>query len=162
MLGHPPTRVWSYAALHGELDPDEVTTRWRPRPSVALPVVVGGRLEFRADATILGTGAFGVREPLDGTPVDPAWAEVVLVPVVAFTSDGARVGHGKGFYDRALAEVARFAGGPLLVGLAHDEQEVPGLTPEAWDVPMDAIATPTRWLPARHGGPVGVGQPVAD
>ena len=162
MLGCTPTHVWSYALRHGEVDPDAVTSRWWPAPEIALPVVVGDNLEGRVGATATVRGAFGVAEPVDGTPVDVDWADVVLVPVVAFAQAGARWGHGKGYYDRALGGVARFPGGPLLVGLAYDEQETGALQPAAWDVPMDAIATPTRWIPARAGGPSGRGQAVSD
>lgn len=161
-LGRVPERVWSYSAHRGELDPAAVTARWVPPPEVALPVVIGEGLEARVGAVSMTEGRFGTAEPVGGSPVDIGWADVVLVPVVAFAEDGTRWGHGKGYYDRVLAGVARFPEGPLLVGLAHDEQEVQNLRAEPWDVPMDAIATPTRWLRARSGRGSGAGQPVAD
>lgn len=110
----------------------------------------------------MAEGRFGIAEPVGGTSVDIRWADVVLVPVVAFGEDGTRWGHGKGYYDRVLTGASRFPEGPLLVGLAHDEQEVPDLRAEPWDVPMDAIATPTRWLRARPSQDSDRDQPVAD
>ena len=35
---------------------------------------------------------------------------------------------------------------PKLVGIAHDMQEVEALPVASWDVPLDAIVTPTRTL----------------
>ena len=44
---------------------------------------------------------------------------------------------GKGFYDRTLAGV----GGPLLVGLAHECQQVEAVPRDPWDIELDFIAT---------------------
>ena len=161
-LGLIPTRVCSYVAKRGEIDPAAVTSCWWPSPEVALPLVAGERLEFLMGAPSTATGAFGTEEPVGGIPVGVEWAQVVLVPVVAFGDDGTRVGHGKGFYDRALAGLTGVGNRPLLVGLAYDEQEITGLRPAPWDVPMDAIATPTRWRTARPVGTSDGDQPVAD
>ena len=45
-------------------------------------------------------GAYGISEPAGGSPVAPSQIEAVVVPGVAFTLDGARLGRGKGFYDK--------------------------------------------------------------
>jgi 5-formyltetrahydrofolate cyclo-ligase len=62
---------------------------------------------------------------------------------VAFDRRGARLGHGAGFYDRALA-FRRFRNhwrGPRLVGLAYAFQVVPHIPVTANDVFMDVIVT---------------------
>lgn len=85
----------------------------------------------------------GIPEPLLRNKRLPAWAlDVVLMPLVGFDRAGHRLGMGGGFYDRTFA--FRHQPGrrkPLLVGLAHSIQEVPSLTAENWDIPLDAIAT---------------------
>jgi 5-formyltetrahydrofolate cyclo-ligase len=43
-------------------------------------------------------------EPVDGIEVPSHKIEVVFVPLLAFDKQGQRVGYGKGFYDKFLAE----------------------------------------------------------
>ena len=54
--------------------------------------------------TQLKVSPFGIPEPVDGLPVPPEKLDVVFVPLLAFDKMGNRVGYGKGFYDRFLAQ----------------------------------------------------------
>ena len=88
---------------------------------------------------------WGVLEPRSGNADElPAGAfDLVFVPLVACDETGSRLGMGKGFYDRAFADPAR----PVLLGVAHDCQLSPTPLPrEPWDVPLSAVATPTRLI----------------
>lgn len=49
---------------------------------------------------------FGMLEPVGGRVVTPAEIDFVLVPGLAFTIDGQRIGFGGGYYDRWLPQVA--------------------------------------------------------
>jgi len=108
--------------------------------TVALPAVLSDRdMEFRewtADG-VLVRGRFRVLEPVDGPALRP---DVVVVPCVAVDDQGNRLGFGKGFYDRALGALPR----PVAVGVVFDEQVVAAVPAEPWDVPLDAVVTPTR------------------
>jgi 5-formyltetrahydrofolate cyclo-ligase len=64
----------------------------------------------------------------------------VVVPGVAFTSDGARLGRGGGHYDQLLARRV----GEVRVGIAFDLQIVPAIPEEAHDERMDLVVTPSR------------------
>lgn len=88
----------------------------------------------------LVSGRFGIREPA-ATCIEMPVADfdLVLVPGVAFDSCGHRLGRGKGFYDRLLAN---FEG--TKAGIAFDEQIVEAIPTEQQDVRMDFILTPTR------------------
>lgn len=71
--------------------------------------------------------------------------DLVMMPLVAFDQQGRRLGMGQGFYDRAFAFKRNTAGKPLLLGLAHTCQlTLQPLPAQAWDVDMDAVATPRR------------------
>jgi 5-formyltetrahydrofolate cyclo-ligase len=87
-------------------------------------------------------GQFGIREP-DSSCVEmpPHKLDLVLVPGVAFDSQGHRLGRGKGFYDRLLIQVRG-----VKCGIAFDEQLVDAIPAEAHDVRMNFILTPTRGL----------------
>lgn len=93
----------------------------------------------------LQPGAFGVREPSATCPVWPLnRLDLALVPGVAFTLDGWRLGRGKGFYDRVLARVPS-----VKCGVAFDWQIVPEMPVEPHDVRLDCILTPSRWQEVR-------------
>ena len=90
----------------------------------------------------LTPGFYGIPEPRADLPPEsavPAGA-LWLVPGLAFTPRGLRLGRGKGFYDRLLAAHP----GGRLVGLAFDCQILPDLPHSPWDIPMDWVVTPTR------------------
>ena len=67
--------------------------------------------------------------------------DLALVPGVGFDVTGHRLGRGRGFYDRLLAE---FSG--IKCGVAFDHQFVAQIPAEKHDVRMNCILTPTRWL----------------
>lgn len=87
-------------------------------------------------------GQFGIREPANHcAPVSLNQLDLVLVPGVAFDLRGRRLGRGKGFYDRLLADARG-----IKCGVAFDEQIVTEIPVEPHDVLMDCILTPTRWI----------------
>ena len=99
---------------------------------------------------------YNIEEPVlackDVVPVTQC--DVILMPLVGFDNNGNRLGMGGGYYDRTLSFTQRQTGShstpkkraPKLVGIAHDIQEVDALPIAPWDVPLDAIVTPTRTL----------------
>jgi 5-formyltetrahydrofolate cyclo-ligase len=70
--------------------------------------------------------------------VDPGTLDVVVVPGLAFTPDGHRLGQGGGHYDRFLT---RLRPGCLTIGVCFREQLVAELPVEAHDVPLTAVVT---------------------
>ena len=76
--------------------------------------------------------------------------DLVLLPLVGFDDAGGRLGMGGGFYDRTLSQLSsdtKSSGAkkPALIGLAHDCQQVESVPVEAWDIPLPAICTPSRF-----------------
>lgn len=58
---------------------------------------------FYYDKQSLAAGAYGIQEPQAGEVCSAADIDVMVVPGVAFTSAGDRLGRGKGYYDRYMA-----------------------------------------------------------
>lgn len=103
----------------------------------------GAPMEFRRWAdphvpALRERGPWGIAQPPGAAAA--AEPDVLFVPVVGFTADGARLGMGAGHYDRWLAEHPRVPA----FGLAWDCQEVATLPIEPHDRPLAAVITPTR------------------
>lgn len=84
----------------------------------------------------LAPGPLGV----PGPPPAPAWTgpiEVALVPGLAFTRAGDRLGFGAGYYDRWLAAHPE----TCPIALAFEAQIVPHVPVGTHDVPMTAVLT---------------------
>jgi 5-formyltetrahydrofolate cyclo-ligase len=73
-----------------------------------------------------------------GKEVDPAELDIVMVPGVAFSREGGRMGNGQGYYDRLLARVRPDC---PLVGLCYECQLFDKLVVSPHDVFMDQVVT---------------------
>ena len=88
----------------------------------------------------IAPGEFGIREPAAWCPEIPlSRLDLILVPGVAFDWHGHRLGRGKGFYDRLLADVRG-----VKCGITFDEQMANDVPAGPSDVRMNFILTPTR------------------
>ncbi|QDT36156.1 5-formyltetrahydrofolate cyclo-ligase [Stratiformator vulcanicus] len=96
------------------------------------------------DMAELKPGKYGILEPdvelrsRAERRIDPHEVDLALVPGVAFTLAGDRLGYGKGYYDRLLAEVKREC---HLIGLAFECQIVPDLPTGEHDRRVHAVLT---------------------
>ena len=70
--------------------------------------------------------------------VDPATLDVVVVPGLAFTPEGARLGQGGGHFDRFLV---RLRADCLKIGVCYVEQLVDQLPTAELDVHVDRVVT---------------------
>jgi len=88
--------------------------------------------------TLVESGRWNLLEPLhsDEFLVLPLEIDLFLIPGVAFTTDGHRMGRGKGFYDRLLSRTGLRA---ALFGICFAEQLVSGLPREPHDRPVDRV-----------------------
>ena len=109
-----------------------------------LPVVDGLTMSFRrwSPGMQMRANRFGIPEPVQNRACNPQHLELVLMPLVAFSGNGTRLGMGAGFYDRTFAFANDTpATGPWMVGVAYALQQVDGLPSQSWDVPLDAVIT---------------------
>jgi 5-formyltetrahydrofolate cyclo-ligase len=77
-----------------------------PHVRISIPKVVGDQLEniYFEGLHQLKKNKWGILEPELGLPTPTDKIEMVLVPLLAVDKVGHRVGYGKGFYDKFLAE----------------------------------------------------------
>ncbi len=130
--------VLLYAAL-----PDEVPTRELLHAALAdgklvlLPVVEGDDLELRPykGDDELRPGAFDIEEPQGEAYTCFENIDLAIVPGIAFTHKGQRLGRGRGYYDRLLPRLEA----ALKVGLCWPFQLVKELPCEPHDVLMDLV-----------------------
>lgn len=87
----------------------------------------------------------GILAPVETTP-DPGPFDIVITPGVAFTETGARLGYGRGYYDRWFQQHP----GGCKIALAFESQIVPQVPVDEYDVPVDLIVTERRLI--RPGG----------
>ena len=104
-------------------------------------------LEYGPHTTLV-KNKYNIDEPELACPnvIPTSTIDVILMPLVGFDSKGNRLGMGGGYYDRTLAFTQFTQQKPILIGIAHDEQEVETLPFEPWDIPLDIIVTPKRIL----------------
>src|SRR5262245_23183329 len=104
----------------------------------------------------LAIGMYKILEPkpeLRNVPdrqVPVAELDLIMVPGVAFTREGARMGHGKGYYDKLLEHARPDA---PLVALAFECQLFPEIPTQAHDVFMDRIITEATIYSGRGRAP---------
>ena len=135
-----------YRAIHSELSPALLLQALADRGvPIALPVTpkAGQPLQFLGwrPGDRLGEGRFGTKQPVAGAP--PVRPHVVLVPLLAFDLAGWRLGYGGGYYDRSIAAL-RVDGMPVVaIGVGYDGQRVDKVPVGPYDMPLDAVLTPT-------------------
>lgn len=142
---------FSYLPVRGEADLRSLFPKiWESGKRLAVPKVRGREMDFYAisDFSCLEPGSFGIPEPKEATyPVLPGGHRcLILVPGVAFSEDGKRIGYGGGFYDRyfrriGLSEVRNTENTTRKIGIGYDFQILPegAFQAEPQDVFMDAV-----------------------
>lgn len=131
----------------------------RPARSIALWLTVTGRPEVRAARHVLAYRSMkgepdsapfiewcresgkAVSFPEDEPLPPPATYDLVIVPGVAFTERGDRLGRGGGWYDRLLPQLRADC---ATVGVAFDVQVLPELPVEPHDAQVHVVVTETH------------------
>ena len=93
------------------------------------------------DNTTIKKNAYDIPEPIDGLEVPVSKIDVVFVPLFAFDEKGNRVGYGKGFYDKFLAECKPEI---LKIGVSFFESEKVISDVLNTDIQLDLCVTPTK------------------
>jgi 5-formyltetrahydrofolate cyclo-ligase len=143
----PGKRIGLYASMPQELGTTPLIELARERGCrIYLPRITSmraRRMRFVPLNPRARRHSFGMIEPEGHEWIGARFLDTIFVAGVGFDRRGARLGHGAGFYDRALAYrgVRKHWHGPRLVGLAYSFQVVPLIPVTAYDVFMDCIVT---------------------
>lgn len=145
------TTIAGYLAADGEIDPLPILHLAHERGKQCLVPVLdpqqNGMLLFApwAPNISLQKNRFGISEPQwhKAQCIAASNIDLTLVPLVGFDAAANRLGMGGGFYDRTFAfrKTLSKQQPPILLGIAHGIQKVDGLLVQAWDVPLNAVAT---------------------
>jgi 5-formyltetrahydrofolate cyclo-ligase len=87
-------------------------------------------------------GPYELDEPSPACPTIPlSKFDLILVPGVAFDPQGHRLGRGKGYYDRLLAQTRGHK-----CGVGFEEQLLPEIPAEPHDIRMNTVILPNQCL----------------
>lgn len=136
-----------YHSLPDELSTREFLDRWSGRKRFYLPRVNGLNLEILPyDRSHMAMGSFRIEEPQGDDTTDVSQIELIVVPAIAYDTKGNRVGRGKGYYDRLLANSHA-----TKVGVGYDfqllDEDIPA---EPHDVAVDMVITESRRIVIHH------------
>lgn len=135
-----------YSPVHNEVETEAVAREaLAAGKSLVYPRVRGKELDFVKveDPGLLKPGRFAVPEPVGGEVVVLQDVNLLVVPGVAFDLAGHRLGYGKGFYDRCLAE---FSVAVERVGFSYDFQVIDALPVLPHDQRLSMLITEKRIL----------------
>lgn len=136
-------RVAATASFKGEIDTYAILDgALKAGKRLYLPRVPSDRSHMTfhelLDLKDLATGSFGILEPPPGRPLPPAELDLVLVPGLAFSRQGQRLGFGSGYYDRLIPLLRPDA---LVVGLCYSFQVLDKVPTAPHDVPVHTLLT---------------------
>ena len=141
-----------YAADPDEIDLTDLLVDPPSGCTLLLPRVEGDRLvtvPYRTGDRLV-IGDLGVREPV-GAAIDPSDVDVAIVPGVAFSPSGDRLGRGRGLYDRLLPGLPH----ALRIGVCVEELVLADLPLEDHDARVDLVVTDASLRRRDAGGRVG-------
>ena len=129
-------RIFCYASYGTELPTAPIAALGKP---MAYPKVLDRERMVFYQTNDLCPGFRGIPEPQGGEVVIPTARDLMLLPGLAFSCRGDRLGYGGGYYDRYLAALPQK---PLLCGLGYALQVVEELPREPHDMRLDLLITP--------------------
>ena len=107
-------------------------------PKVTIPENRQMNFVVVTDIKELSAGYKGIPEPIGNCYCDEISQEaIIVVPMVAFSKEGARVGYGGGYYDKFLSKY-KFR---KIIGIAFEFQRFDDIEKEEHDIKLDYIVT---------------------
>jgi 5-formyltetrahydrofolate cyclo-ligase len=130
-----------YMPVRAEIDPTPIL---KENKNYYLPILADQHLIFGKyePGDTLIDNKYGIPEPRPDIIIQPQDLDMVITPLVAFDKNNNRLGTGKGYYDRIFAFKKQHPSvKPYLMGIAYSFQEIPDISPQPWDIPLNVIVT---------------------
>lgn len=131
-------RIGLFHALPDEPDLTSLFEMFGSKKDLYLPRVEGQDIcfyQYHGEMS-LSAGSFGISEPIvsESRAIHPLELELIVVPGMAFSPQGIRLGRGKAFYDRFLPQTKAF-----LVGCVFRFRLLSDIPCDPWDHLMDKV-----------------------
>ncbi len=129
----------SYIADDYEISPFPSRLNWAFENlefELYFPKVTNSGLEFFSGDRF-EKGELGMMEPVGGKKLLPEAADWIIVPALGWNGEGARLGRGKGFYDRTLKQIPA----EKMIGLSFEELYPCDFSEEAHDLRVGQVIT---------------------
>ncbi len=145
-----PNLILSYLAYtrFNEIDLSliEQFCSWKnPECSFCYPIINDVSNTMVAAATTddrkFSANKYGILEPPGDIAILPKDIDMVFVPLLSFDKNGYRVGYGKGYYDKFLANCREDL---VKVGFSFFDAQEELIEKNAFDIPLDYCITPHR------------------
>lgn len=127
--------VMCYWSLPDEVFTHDFCRKWMNRKTILLPKMSGPDIEpVVFNGALLREPVLGIEEPVGDVYPYVDMINIIIVPGVAFDHSGNRLGRGKGFYDRLLAETKA-----MKIGVCFAEQVAHRVPVSLTDVSMHQV-----------------------
>ena len=130
--------VFCYVSYNGEVETLNLIREILKSKTLTVPYCIDDNGNMIAvnihSADDLVKGHYGIPEPKNPVEFPKEEIDFVIVPGVAFSKDGYRLGYGKGYYDRFLADIS-----PYKLGVVKKELLLEKLPHNEYDIKMDDV-----------------------
>ena len=132
--------IFCYVSYNNEIDTINLICELLKIKNVLVPYCVdlkGNMIAVQIkDISELKVGSYGILEPQKIVEFNKNQIDYVIMPGVAFSVNGGRLGYGKGYYDRFLCDIS-----PYKIGLCHKELLFSNIPMEKNDVKANRVIT---------------------
>lgn len=131
--------ILAYHSLADEVITHEFILKWNLKKCIYLPRIFGEDIylaKYKSEENLC-QGKYGIMEPLSEIDINLDKIDVAIIPAVAISKKGNRIGRGKGYYDKLLSR--QNIG--CKIGIIYSFQLCDDFNPDTHDIPMDYIVT---------------------
>mgnify|MGYP006288469687 FL=1 len=147
-----PKNILLYISYRSEVDTEQLINKLlKKSKNVFAPYCIKDEkrmeiVQINDPTKDLKKGAYGIKEPknsLRKKDNEINQLDIVIVPAVAFSKSGYRIGYGGGYYDRFLS---RLSSKTISIGINYDELIFESVPKEDHDLAVDIIVTDKKIL----------------